>query len=312
MSVLFYALIFLSSAHACKGHLNINILPKINTSFSSAVIGDVLYKKEGTLSTLAGKDIKFICNEGNGLQQITAIGKLHSLSLAKNTYATNLSGVGIRITMALQQKEGFKWKKLPFYFSEKVTSTFGADDIYMRIELIKTADEVAPGQLNYDENNALLISVNNQQSVYSVGIHLSGLMTSGTCDILTDLINVDMGVLTVDKSKGYNGDTGRTDFAVPVSCENVHGVFMTIKGNLYKGLKDTIALMDMPGSAKGVGIRLTYKDIPVVLDKPVDISDLFQQTTKNNILLSANYFVSDNEIEPGLVTAMATLRIDYL
>lgn len=305
--------LFSLSSFACNENLIVIINPIISTITNNAALGDIIYKREGTLASLTGKNVQFICDTTLDQKKIITIGRMHGFSVGKNIYSTNLNGIGIRLTAAVHQQSGLKWKNFPFTSNQMANADLNANDVLLRIELVKTANHPDIGLLNFSENNALVFKGINEHSFSTVDIHISSKISNGSCNILTDSIHINMSPVEIgDLINNPNGRVNSQDFSIPIHCENTHGVFMTIQAKPFNNLLGVLSTTDASGVENKIGILLRYMNSPVILNRPFNISNLFHQSKENKILISASYFFIGKRISPGFIYGTATVKIDYI
>ncbi|MCP2006243.1 UNVERIFIED_ORG: type 1 fimbria pilin [Buttiauxella agrestis ATCC 33320] len=306
-----------SCSFACGGHLQLRVNANLNSDVIHADTGSVIYKLEGTLASLTSSNIKIQCEkELNPLTKnisIISIGRMSGISTGKRVYATNLPGVGIRISVAKKSSQGFQWQPLPFSSQDTLASGLSASDFSVRIELIKTSEVMRHGVIFYHEGNALIMRSNGGYSPTAVDVTVIANLSPGTCRILTDTINVAMGSTNVDEFKTGTGIPNSIhQFSVPVHCENVNSVFFSIHGKRVESSNTILSLLSGSDNAKGIGIQILYEGSPVVIGRPINISSDFTQAENLDVSFSARFVTTANAVLAGKVNCVATIRIDYI
>jgi len=300
----------------CGGHLAMSINADLS-SLTHAKVGDVVYKKEAPLSALSASNVDIVCPEDivskrNGAR-LNAYSKVNGIMVGKHIYETLSPDIGIRISVAEHLSSGLQWHDVNYLFSQKINSTLKASDIYLRIELIKISGKHGNIQFTFRQNNILVFNPSGEKSSTTVDLNIFGRRSVGTCQVLTDNINIDMGSIPVDQlATGRNSQLNLKRFILPVHCEDVHNVFLSLQGEKLPYRKDVLSLLPGAGSAKGVGVQILYKQWPLTIGVPVNISELFANSDTRNIELYAKIFSSYKNLHPGKIQAIATIKIDYI
>lgn len=301
---------------ACGGHLRVQINAGNLSGVEKASIGDTLYKKEGTLSSFAGKNIDLVCEHGANtsteVSRLFSLGRMNGHSAGNGIYATNLDGVGIRITVAAQFQSNRQWRELPYIITDRLNSSVSAKDIFLRVELLKTNEGASADLMHYYNKNALIFKFGNNSPPTTVDIDIIAKRAMGTCHIMSDSVDINLGNTPLNQLKSTSGNIHKLhDFKLPVRCNNVHEVFMTLKGVPFEGRGDVLALINKNNVAGGVGIQLIYNKAPLYFGTPVDISKLFTNGDTQYIPFSVAYYVTKS-IVPGVIESVATLNLDYI
>lgn len=179
-------------------------------------------------------------------------------SLGSNIYNTNVPGVGIRLTNTSSGKV------LPYDQSvgANVYIYIGGDGI--KAELIKTGD-ITGGTL--DSGMLARASVANQFYFANVTLNGTNTITSESCSVTTNPVNVPLGDHDKSEFSGPGSATAWQTFNINLSC--IQGARINVRidatADSDAGVPGVIKLDSDPVNASGVGVQLWYRyeDSPV-------------------------------------------------
>lgn len=226
-------------------------------------------------------------------------------SLGSNIYNTNLPGVGIRLTNTTTSK------MLPY--DEKV----GANTyIYIRgngikAELIKTGD-ITGGTL--DSGMLARASVANQLYFANATLNGTNTITSESCSVTTNPVNVPLGDHDKSEFSGPASATAWQTFNINLSC--IRGARINVRidatADSDAGVPGVIKLDNDPVNASGVGIQLWYRNE----NSPVQFGqERYYYTSPSGgneyVQLQARYYQTKQGITAGKANATATFTLTY-
>lgn len=186
------------------------------------------------------------------------LSKWSSLSSQGNkVYNTNIAGVGLRLTNTASGK------LLPYDQSMGTGSVIiNADGI--KAELIKTGD-ITGGTL--DTGMLARASVANQFYFANVTLNGTNTITSESCSVTTNPVNVPLGDHDKSEFSGPGTGTAWQTFNINLSC--VQGARINVRidatADNDAGVPGVIKLDSDPVNASGVGVQVWYRyeDSPV-------------------------------------------------
>ncbi|MGL5239880.1 MAG: fimbrial protein [Kluyvera ascorbata] len=151
--------------------------------------------------------------------------------------------------------------------------------------------------------------------------------SSGSCEVATTTINVGLGSVNKSAFKGVNTTGGSAqNFAIPVYCSQPTDVRIGFFGlEADASLPDTLALTQGEGTAKGVGIKLSYgsNDAPaptagtaVKLNESANLPVLknvkaSSVSSAERINFTAQYVQTGSTVSAGTANSMATFTLIY-
>lgn len=270
--------------------------------------GSVLYKKESLLSTNAGNQLVSQDDCVSTLHNMLS-GKIASSEVGSNIYATNIEGVGIRLTLIIDKPGvGHREWLIPFRFNinsfskEKITT----QNIKIRVELIKYRD--------IKLNNAKIIYmhdvISSADKKIIVNFILNVLANHSYCKVHVLSPQITLPDVYVSVFKATNV-TRSFPVYLNMDCENVQRATLTIEGQLNLGSETVFRNLEINTPAKGVGIELLYNHQVIKAMHAVNIPD--SELSGNALLpLSVRYAKVNDKVEPGEVKSKITLHFNYL
>lgn len=148
--------------------------------------------------------------------------------------------------------------------------------------------------------------------------------SSGSCQVTTSNINVNMGSVNKSAFKGVNTTAGTAQsFAIPVFCTQPTDIRIGFFGQ--EASADTLALTPGSDAASGVGVKLSYGNnsspapaagSAVSLNESSNLPVLKQVTAGNaasaeRINFMAQYVQTEGTVTPGKADSMATFTLIY-
>lgn len=226
-------------------------------------------------------------------------------SLGSNIYNTNVPGVGIRLTNTSSGKV------LPYDQSvgANVYIYIGGDGI--KAELIKTGD-ITGGTL--DSGMLARASVANQFYFANVTLNGTNTITSESCSVTTNPVNVPLGDHDKSEFSGPGSATARQTFNINLSC--IQGARINVRidatADSDAGVPGVIKLDSDPVNASGVGVQLWYR----YEDSPVQFGqERYYYTSPSGgneyVQLQARYYQTTQSITAGKANATATFTLTY-
>ena len=226
-------------------------------------------------------------------------------SLGSNIYNTNVPGVGIRLTNTSSGKV------LPYDQSvgANVYIYIGGDGI--KAELIKTGD-ITGGTL--DSGMLARASVANQFYFANVTLNGTNTITSESCSVTTNPVNVPLGDHDKSEFSGPGSATAWQTFNINLSC--IQGARINVRihatADSDAGVPGVITLDSDPVNASGVGVQLWYR----YEDSPVQFGqERYYYTSPSGgneyVQLQARYYQTTQSITAGKANATATFTLTY-
>ncbi|WP_233591119.1 fimbrial protein [Citrobacter koseri] len=233
------------------------------------------------------------------------LSKWSSLSSQDNkVYNTNIAGVGLRLTNTASGK------LLPYDQSMGTGSVIiNADGI--KAELIKTGD-ITGGTL--DTGMLARASVANQFYFANVTLNGTNTITSESCSVTTNPVNVPLGDHDKSEFSGPGAGTAWQTFNINLSC--VQGARINVRidatADSDAGVPGVIKLDSDPVNASGVGVQLWYR----YEDSPVQFGqERYYYTSPSGgneyVQLQARYYQTTQSITAGKANATATFTLTY-
>ncbi|MBF1982040.1 fimbrial protein [Enterobacter hormaechei] len=226
-------------------------------------------------------------------------------SLGSNIYNTNVPGVGIRLTNTSSGKV------LPYDQSvgANVYIYIGGDGI--KAELIKTGDSTG-GTL--DSGMLARASVANQFYFANVTLNGTNTITSESCTVTTNPVNVPLGDHDKSEFNGPGTATAWQTFNINLSC--IQGARINVRidatADSDAGVPGVIKLDSDPVNASGVGVQVWYR----YEDSPVQFGqERYYYTSPSGgneyVQLQARYYQTTQSITAGKANATATFTLTY-
>ncbi|EAC0926531.1 type 1 fimbrial protein, partial [Salmonella enterica subsp. enterica] len=218
---------------------------------------------------------------------------------------TNLPGVGIRLTNTSSGK-------MLLYDQSVSANTYifiGGNGI--KAELIKTGD-ITGGTL--DTGMLARASVANQFYFANVTLNGTNTITSESCSVTTNPVNVPLGDHDKSEFNGPGTATAWQTFNINLSC--VQGARINVRidatADSDAGVPGVIKLDSDPVNASGVGVQLWYR----YEDSPVQFGqERYYYTSPSGgneyVQLQARYYQTTQSITAGKANATATFTLSY-
>ncbi|HID3483748.1 TPA: fimbrial protein [Klebsiella aerogenes] len=226
-------------------------------------------------------------------------------SQGNKVYSTNVSGVGLRMTAVVSGNV------LPYDATLKANNyaTIPGDGI--KAELIKTGD-ITGGTL--DTGVLARASVINQFYIANVTLNGTNTITSESCSVTTNPVNVPLGDHDKSEFNGPGTGTAWQTFNINLSC--VQGARINVRidatADSDAGVPGVIKLDSDPVNASGVGVQLWYR----YEDSPVQFGqERYYYTSPSGgneyVQLQARYYQTTQSITAGKANATATFTLSY-
>ncbi|PWS07564.1 fimbrial protein [Enterobacter sp. HPCN14] len=226
-------------------------------------------------------------------------------SQGNKVYSTNVSGVGLRMTAVVSGNV------LPYDATLKANNyaTIPGDGI--KAELIKTGD-ITGGTL--DTGVLARASVINQFYIANVTLNGTNTITSESCSVTTNPVNVPLGDHDKSEFNGPGTGTAWQTFNINLSC--VQGARINVRidatADSDAGVPGVIKLDSDPVNASGVGVQVWYR----YEDSPVQFGqERYYYTSPSGgneyVQLQARYYQTTQSITAGKANATATFTLTY-
>ncbi|VEA70059.1 S-fimbrial protein subunit SfaG precursor [Serratia rubidaea] len=294
------------------GTMNVNVGTLNN--LSEERVGAVIFSRTNSLDSL-GSHFGVRCG---AYTRFNIYGSMSGSpeSGYSGVYQTNIPGLGIRISMWSSNSyyetpmtptvAPFTWD-INYNTHQDLDFNYGSGFIQVRVELIKTAEFVESGDLNYQVNNIL---VAEQLPVQNLNV--TGRIVGG-CSVSSSAINVPLGVVPSRNFTGVGDIAQPTDFNISLRCSADTRVSVRFDGTADSSGAAGVIALDPPSSgsaAEGVGIQLIYNDLPVRLG-----SDLYVLTPSSNgdvdVPFTAQYYQTRESVNGGPADGTVTFTMSY-
>lgn len=256
---------------------------------------------------------------GPGMTQSFQLNQIMSgSSLGNKIYATNLPGIGIRMSWRGPGSYNGPTSYLVAPSSSTLTidNTGPGDAAYaggggqkVQIELISMGGAVPAGVLNYNVQSAF-------QAVSSNVLPFANIMVQGTvvtpgCSVESNNINIALGDYLTTQFGSIGSVTQYKPLNVVLNCNNGTKLNAKINADAENSALGTIRLTQVSGSATGVGVQILD-----TVSNPVHLNEKFLVDTitsngQYNINWKARYIKTSETITPGIANATATLTLTY-
>ncbi|HIC8362666.1 TPA: fimbrial protein [Klebsiella aerogenes] len=226
-------------------------------------------------------------------------------ALGNNIYNTNLPGVGIRLTNTASGK------MLPYDQSASANTYIFIGGNGIKAELIKTGD-ITGGTL--DTGLLARASVANQFYFASATLNGTNTITSESCSVTTNPVNVPLGDHDKSEFSGPGSATAWQTFNINLSC--IQGARINVRidatADSDAGVPGVIKLDSDPANASGVGVQLWYR----YEDSPVQFGqERYYYTSPSGgneyVQLQARYYQTTQSVTAGKANATATFTLTY-
>lgn len=287
--------------------------------------GRVLYSASKTFTQMGGAMHALRCASdepgtyGPGKWDSFQINHIMSgSSLGNKIYATNLPGIGIRISW----KGNGAYYGLTSYLAGPSSTTvtvendttgayvhIGGDYLSVQVELISTGGAVPAGVLNYDVQSAFQAISNNVLPI--ANLNVQGTIVAPGCSVESNNINVPLGDYLTTQFNSIGSVTQYKPLNVVLNCNNGTKLNAKINADAENSALGTIKLTQASGSATGVGVQiLDTASNPVRLNEKF-LVDTISSNGQYNINWKARYIKTSETITPGIANATATLTLTY-
>ncbi|HDX8833567.1 fimbrial protein [Klebsiella oxytoca] len=226
-------------------------------------------------------------------------------TLGGNIYNTNLPGVGIRLTNTASGKE------LPYDQSMNSNTYVVISSNGIKAELIKTGD-ITGGALS--TGVLARASVANQFYLANATLNGTNTITSESCSVITNPVNVPLGDHDKSEFSGPGSATAWQTFNINLSC--IQGARINVRidatADSDAGVPGVIKLDSDPVNASGVGVQLWYR----YEDSPVQFGqERYYYTSPSGgneyVQLQARYYQTTQSVTAGKANATATFTLTY-
>ncbi|HDU4673932.1 fimbrial protein [Klebsiella aerogenes] len=249
-------------------------------------------------NTLAG------CSEAWTLRwELSKWGTLSALG--DNIYNTNIPGVGLKMTAVAAGKV------IPYDASMGANNYLVIPGDGIKAELFKTGD-ITGGTL--DSGMLARASASNQLYFANVTLNGSNTITSESCSVTTNPVNVPLGDHDKSEFSGPGTGTAWQTFNINLSC--VQGARINVRidatADSDAGVPGVIKLDSDPVNASGVGVQVWYR----YEDSPVQFGqERYYYTSPSGgneyVQLQARYYQTTQSITAGKANATATFTLSY-
>ena len=282
------------------------------------------------MKTLEGTWLSFSANaSGNcGTQTLIAYQMPGTPTVGmSNVYDTNLTGVGIRISVWTTGAAsvgigggyyGMPSTATPIPYQLPVQSfsgggQFGEGYNQIRAELVRTATTVRGGVLLVTGPLLVLTDQTGKSSpstVISTNLTVKGTSSLSSCSVTTPHLIVDMGTVRMPDIV-FATPAAAKPFTIELTCSATPNVSVEFDGVAVVGNQKALQLRDGPGVATGIGLQILDSS-----SNPLTFGQLTPLTTTaptgvNKFNFSARYVPIAPHRTPGTADSNATFTMQY-
>lgn len=296
------------------------IVPEIDPTLE---IGDSITGGVVTFSSITVANCTLTNATNTITDTLTATGTRVASLAMKQTFATNVSGIGIQIgmygtftTSASQTGSGNfdDWITQGNAYDGVLTGILGTGDtslaIQPEINLIKTSDEIGSGTLSGVVANYVVYPNSNRDSSVQVNYVLNGTIQPSGCVISG---GQDLNITLDDVEKKDLPNQGSTwgessPENIQLICNKGSNVYITFSGTQSADSSDA-SILQNNGTAEGIGVQLLNGngDVYQLGEKVSAVTD---SGTTVTIPVSARY-IRTGDLSAGSVEASATYTLNY-
>ncbi|HHT5262069.1 fimbrial protein [Klebsiella michiganensis] len=275
--------------------------------------GNVAVQRDAAVGSVIATATTGAYNGGNSIAGCTEawtyrweLSKWGTLStLGGNIYNTNVPGVGIRLT------NSSSGKVLPYDQSVSANTNIFIGGNGIKAELIKTGD-ITGGTL--DTGMLARASVANQFYFANATLNGTNTITSESCSVTTNPVNVPLGDHDKSEFSGPGTATAWQTFNINLSC--VQGARINVRidatADSDAGVPGVIKLDSDLVNASGVGVQVWYR----YEDSPVQFGqERYYYTSPSGgneyVQLQARYYQTTQNVTAGKANATATFTLSY-
>lgn len=277
--------------------------------------GNIAVQRDAAVSSVIATATTGAYNGGNNIAGCSEawtyrweLSKWRTLNaLGGNIYNTNVPGVGIRLT----NSSPGSGKVLPYDQSMGANVYVFISGNGIKAELIKTGD-ISGGTL--DTGVLSRASVVNQFYIANVTLNGINTITSESCSVTTNPVNVPLGDHDKSEFSGPGTGTAWQTFNINLSCGQGARINVRIDATADSdaGVPGVIKLDSDPVNASGVGVQLWYRNE----DSPVQFGqERYYYTSPSGgneyVQLQARYYQTTQSITAGKANATATFTLTY-
>lgn len=286
---------------------------------SAYSVGQVIYSADVTSTiTNSNGDATFTCSTMSAMYR-SGIG-----NAVNNIYPTSINGIGVRMYLISDNRY---WPAVGSSIQENVSYGFVSPTTEMRVELVKTGDITAGGQLygpfaKYTEGSPdgqILL-----QHSWNTPVIIRPQVPS--CTVTNTNIVVGMPPANASTFSGVGSYSSASPFNIQLSCSGgatstSTNAYVTLTDNTNPGnVSTTLTLSPETNTAQGVGIQLLFGS--TILGYGPDSAapgntnqwaagNIQQGVSTFTIPLSARYVQTEASIKPGAANAVATFTMSY-
>lgn len=281
----------------------------------SASVGETLYVKRSSLSTLAHRKQDILCTPVQSQEQLILKGNMTGTMTGDHVYPTSVPGIGVRLSVVVGQK-GNHTALMTLPVAEQIalneTSDISSDNVFVKSELVKTGPIATLGTISYQTPSLLSFSRSAAQQIVNVDYSLAVTPPAGYCRFTTTSAAFSLPAVN---SSAVTSSSVLPATPLPINFACV-GAPAHIEMTLY-GAADAMGngiLRNKEGAeqATGVGVQLLYRNAPVAFGSPISLDDVPLLNSQGDIPLSARYVATAPQVTAGKVDTMATIKLNFL
>lgn len=238
----------------------------------------------------------------------------------KDTYATNVKGIGIRLYRDSNSIKTYYPHQINF--TNKTDLNFIAG--YFKVDIIKTEATTGTGALTSGLYSTYHLDGTPNKSILTSYLDAEGIqIINPTCSIAqgTENQTIAMGSISTRDLPDIGSTTNARNFSIKLTCNGgnqyIQKVSLGFNYTPDSAMGGNGVISNSAGSnfAKGVGIQLlTNNSTPKQIKNDDSISlgsTVLNQATTMELPLKAQYYRTLNNVTGGKVNAVATFNIEY-
>lgn len=244
-----------------------------------------------------------------------------------NVYDTNLTGVGIRVSVWTQGASpygvgggyyGMPSVATPIPYQLPLQSITGGGKYgqgfnQIRAELIRTATNVRGGVLLVTGPLLVLTDqtgTSSPSTLISTNLTVKGTSSLSSCSVTTPHLIVDMGTVRMPDVLSTSPAAAKP-FTIELTCSATPTVSIQFDGLTVVGNQKVLQLRDGPGVATGIGLQILDSSANPVTFGQLSPLIVAAPTGVNKFNFSARYVPTAPHKTPGTADAIATFTMEY-
>lgn len=303
----------ISAVQACSPVSVIRLSVSIHNDIADMNAGRVIYSTMKPLSVLLPNKEELLCGQPSRPQsELMVWGRMHGTMAQYHTWPTSVPGIGIRVAVAIKKRAAsgeLRWLPFSTEFPQQTVAPFSPDDIWLKIELVKTAGFVKAGEITFLQPSLLTFKWGEKLS--TISLLFNGVMSPDSCHFTQTASQINLE--PVDKSRlDQELDSSPMPFSLDLQCSSTElKPELTLFGPVNGKQRDVLTTTYKNNSAQGVGVQILFNGQPLRMGLPVSLESVRHDGNKRVIPLSVRYHKTASVI-PGKVETYLTLKLNYL